>query len=289
MKGIILAGGAGTRLHPLTLAQSKQQLPVYDKPMIYYPLSLLMMAGIHEILVITTPNDLGVFRSLLGDGSRLGISLSYAEQPSPDGIAQAFIIGREFVGSDSVALVLGDNILYGYGLPEILTEAASRTEGATVFGCRVADPERYGVVEFDREKRVVSIEEKPVEPKSSYAITGLYFYDNDVLDIAAEIAPSGRGELERTDVNKAYLVRGDLRVELLGRGYAWFDTGTHDSLLDAGNFVKSISERQGVRMSSPEEIAWRNGWMSDAELAEAGQLYGKNGYGSYLLSLLRER
>ncbi len=289
MKGIILAGGSGTRLHPLTVSLSKQVLPVYDKPMIYYPLSLLMLAGIREILIITTPRDAEGFKSLLGDGSSFGIDLSYAEQPSPDGLAQAFIIGRDFVGDDSVALVLGDNILYGHGLQRILTEAAALESGAMVFGYRVADPQRYGVVEFDSELRALSIEEKPAEPKSNFAVIGLYFYDNDVLDIAANVKPSHRGELEITDVNRAYLERGDLGVRLFGRGYAWFDTGTHDSLLDAGNFVRTLSERQGVRMSSPEEIGWRNGWLDDATLSEAARKYGKSGYGAYLGGLVERR
>lgn len=289
MKGIILAGGSGTRLHPLTLSLSKQMLPVYDKPMIYYPLSLLMLAGIREILIITTPRDADGFKRLLGDGSGFGIELSYAEQPSPDGLAQAFIIGRDFVGNDSVALVLGDNILYGHGLPQILSEAATVESGATVFGYRVADPQRYGVVEFDGGLRALSIEEKPAEPRSNFAVIGLYFYDNDVLDIAASVKPSHRGELEITDVNRAYLERGDLGVRLFGRGYAWFDTGTHDSLLDAGNFVRTLSERQGVRMSSPEEIGWRKGWLDDAALVEAGRKYGKSGYGAYLGGLVARR
>lgn len=285
MKGIILAGGAGTRLHPLTLSVSKQLLPIYDKPMIYYPLTLLMMAGIREILVITTPTQANGFKRLLGDGSAFGIELSYAEQPSPDGLAQAFIIGRDFIGQDSVALVLGDNVLHGHDLSGILSSAAQQTHGATVFGYQVKDPERYGVIEFDEDRRVISIEEKPPEPKSHYAVIGLYFYDNDVIDIAANVKPSVRGELEITDVNKAYLDRGDLGVKLFGRGYAWFDTGTHDSLLDAGNFVRTLSERQGLRVSSPEEIGWRNGWLSDDELAHYAERFGKSGYGEYLLSL----
>lgn len=289
MKGIILAGGSGTRLHPLTLSMSKQLLPVYDKPMIYYPLSALMLAGIREILIVTTPHDADDFRDLLRDGSAYGISLSYAVQPSPDGLAQAFIIGHEFVGNDSVALVLGDNIVYGHGLQELLESAAKQTSGATVFGYRVQDPERYGVVEFDRNSRVVSIEEKPKVPKSNYAVIGLYFYDNDVLDIAANVKPSARGELEITDVNRAYLERGDLNVKVFGRGYAWFDTGTHNSLLDAGNFVRTLSERQGLLVSSPEEIGWRNGWLSDAELHEAAKRFGKSGYGAYLDSLMTQR
>lgn len=285
MKGIILAGGSGSRLHPLTLAASKQMLPVYDKPMIYYPLSTLMMAGIQDILIITTPEDATGFQRLLGDGSRFGINLTYAEQPSPDGLAQAFIIGREFVGDDRVALVLGDNIIYGNGLPGILKKAASRPSGATVFGYRVKDPERYGIVEFDDKYRAVSIEEKPEKPKSNFAVIGLYFYDNDILDIAANIEPSARGELEITDVNRVYLEQGSLNVDLFGRGFAWFDTGTHDSLLDAGNFVRTLSDRQGFRISSPEEIAWRNGWMTDDEIQEAGAALAKSGYGAYLMSL----
>lgn len=287
MKGIILAGGAGTRLHPVTLAVSKQLLPVYDKPMIYYPLSLLMLAGIRDILVITTPQDADGFKRLLGDGSDFGIALSYAQQPSPDGLAQAFIIGREFVGGDSVALVLGDNILHGHGLGDILTATAAKPSGATVFGYRVQDPERYGVVAFDKNNKVTSIEEKPAQPKSNFAVIGLYFYDNDVLDIAAEVKPSPRGELEITDVNKAYLDRGELGVKLLGRGYAWFDTGTHNSLLDAANFVRTLSERQGLRISSPEEIAWRQGWLTDEALERAAARFGKSGYGSYLAGLLK--
>lgn len=289
MKGIILAGGSGTRLHPLTLALSKQVLPVYDKPMIYYPLSLLMLAGIREILVITTPHDADAFKRLLGDGADFGVELSYAEQPSPDGLAQAFIIGRDFVGTDSVALVLGDNILYGNGLLQILSGAAQIDKGATVFGYRVADPQRYGVVEFDAQLRAKSIEEKPAKPKSNYAVIGLYFYDNDVLDIAANVKPSARGELEITDVNQAYLERGDLNVRLFGRGYAWFDTGTHDSLLDAGNFVRTLSERQGLRIASPEEIGWRKGWLSDDALAQAERTYGSSGYGAYLGQLVARR
>lgn len=287
MKGVILAGGSGTRLHPLTIALSKQVLPVYDKPMIYYPLSLLMLAGIREILVITTPNDAEAFKRMLGDGADFGVELSYAEQPSPDGLAQAFIIGRDFIGDDSVALVLGDNILYGTGLGEVIGSAAAKQSGATVFGYRVHDPERYGVVSFDNANKVTSIEEKPEHPKSNYAVIGLYFYDNDVVDIAANVKPSSRGELEITDVNRAYLERGDLGVKLLGRGFAWFDTGTHNSLLDAGNFVRTLSERQGLRISSPEEIGWRQGWLSDDSLLQASSRFGKSGYGVYLASLLK--
>ncbi|MCR9129336.1 MAG: glucose-1-phosphate thymidylyltransferase RfbA [Alphaproteobacteria bacterium] len=285
MKGIILAGGAGTRLHPVTLAQSKQLLPVYDKPMIYYPLSCLMMAGIQDILIISTPEDLPAFQRLLGDGSAFGVTFSYAEQPSPDGLAQAFIIGRDFVGADAVALVLGDNIFYGHGLPALLRKAADLKSGARIFGARVADPGRYGVLELDGGLAPISIEEKPAAPKSNFAVTGLYFYDNDVLDIAAGVQPSNRGELEITDVNRAYLQRGDLGVELLGRGYAWFDTGTHDSLLDAANFVRTLSERQGLRIAAPEEIAWRNGWLSDEALVEAGSRFANSGYGRYLSGL----
>jgi len=285
MKGIILAGGAGTRLHPVTLAQSKQLLPVYDKPMIYYPLSCLMMAGIQDILVISTPDDLPAYQRLLGDGSAFGVNFSYAEQPSPDGLAQAFIIGRDFIGADPVALVLGDNIFYGHGLPGLLRKAADLTRGARIFGARVADPGRYGVLELDGDLAPLSIEEKPAAPKSNFAVTGLYFYDNDVLDIAAAVQPSKRGELEITDVNRAYLQRGDLGVELLGRGYAWFDTGTHDSLLDAANFVRTLSERQGLRIAAPEEIAWRNGWLSDDALAQAASRLANSAYGRYLAGL----
>ena len=286
MKGIILAGGSGTRLHPLTLSLSKQVLPIYDKPMIYYPLSTLMLAGIRDILIITTPHDAPTFQNLLGDGSAYGVSLSYAVQPSPDGLAQAFIIGREFVGDSPVALVLGDNVIYGHGLQDMLTSAAGLTKGATVFGCQVQDPERYGVVEFDANYKALSIEEKPAKPKSNFAVIGLYFYDNQVLDIAQSIEPSARGELEITDVNRVYLEAGELDVKLLSRGYAWFDTGTHQSLLDASNFVRTLSERQGLLISSPEEIAWRNGWLSDDELAIAAKRFGKSGYGTHLQTLI---
>ncbi len=288
MKGIILAGGSGTRLHPLTLQISKQMLPVYDKPMIYYPLSTLMLAGINDILIITTPQDAPMFRGLLGDGSQWGMSLSFAEQPRPEGLAQAFIIGRDFVGSEPVALILGDNIYYGAGLSQMMQQAAARTRGATVFGYWVKDPERYGVATFDPDGRVTDIEEKPARPKSSFAVTGLYFYDNDVVGIAAGIKPSPRGELEITDVNRAYLERGDLRLERMGRGFAWLDTGTHDSLLQASQFVQTIEERQGLRIGCPEEIAWRQGWLDDAGLARIAEPLRKSGYGDYLLRLLRD-
>ena len=287
MKGIILAGGSGTRLHPLTLSISKQLLPIYDKPMIYYPLSVLMIAGIREVLIITTPEDAGLFQRLLGDGSKWGINLAYAEQPKPEGLAQAFLIGRKFVGRDRVALVLGDNIFFGHGLSEMLRKAAAREHGATVFGYQVSDPERYGVVEFDADGRAVGIEEKPVEPKSNHAVTGLYFYDNDVLEIAGEVRPSARGELEITCVNKAYLARGDLFVETMGRGIAWLDTGTFDSLIQAGQFVQTIEARQGLKIAAPEEIAWRNGWIDDAELAQRARELRKSGYGEYLTHLLK--
>ena len=289
MKGIILAGGSGTRLHPVTMGVSKHLLPVYDKPMIYYPLSVLMLAGIREVLIITTPHDAEPFRRLLGDGSAWGMSIRYAAQPSPDGLAQAFIIGRDFVGDDNVALVLGDNIFYGHGFADLLRAASARTTGATVFGYRVSDPERYGVVHFNEDGRALDIEEKPVAPKSNYAVTGLYFYDNDVLDIAAGIAPSPRGELEITDVNKAYLARGDLYVEMMGRGYAWLDTGTHKSLMQAGAYVETIEERQGLKVSCPEEIAWRQGWISTESLLALAAPLKKSGYGLYLERIVHER
>ncbi|MFO7856481.1 MAG: glucose-1-phosphate thymidylyltransferase RfbA [Paracoccaceae bacterium] len=289
MKGIILAGGSGTRLHPVTLGVSKQLLPVYDKPMIYHPLSVLMLAGIREILIITTPHDAEPFRRLLGDGSHWGLALSWAVQPEPEGLAQAFLIGRDFVGTDRVALVLGDNIFYGHGLVDLLDAAAARETGATVFGYHVHDPERYGVVDFDAEGRARDIEEKPKAPKSNYAVTGLYFYDNDVLDIAAAVEPSPRGELEITDVNKAYLKRGDLFVEMMGRGYAWLDTGTHASLLQAAQFVQTIEERQGMKIACPEEIAWRAGWIDDAALETLAAPLVKSGYGDYLMGLLARR
>ena len=286
MKGIILAGGSGTRLHPITKGVSKQLLPVYDKPMIYYPLSVLMLAGIRDILIITTPEDQSSFQRLLGDGSDFGIHLSYAVQAKPEGLAQAFIIGEQFIGNDSVCLVLGDNIFYGQGFRPMLESAAARGKGATVFGYQVKDPQRFGVVEFDEQRRALSIEEKPQKPKSHFAVTGLYFYDNDVVDIAKQIEPSERGELEITCINNAYLERGDLQVELLGRGFAWLDTGTHDSLLAAAHFVETIESRQGYKIACLEEIAYFRGWLSSADIERLGQSLGKSGYGDYLLSLL---
>jgi glucose-1-phosphate thymidylyltransferase len=288
MKGIILAGGSGSRLYPLTLAVSKQLVPVYDKPMIYYPLSTLMLAGIRDILVITTPEDQASFGRLLKDGSDLGIRVTYAEQPHPGGLAQAFVIGRDFVGGDAVALALGDNIFYGDSLPAGLRAAASRTSGATVFAYRVTDPHRYGVVEFDAAGQAVGLEEKPERPRSSYAVTGLYFYDNDVLDIAAGLRPSARGELEITDVNLAYLRRGTLHVETLGRGMAWLDTGTHESLLQASTFIQAIEQRQGLKVSCPEEVAFKMGFISAQDVKRIGRSMEKNEYGQYLLTLAAE-
>ena len=287
-RGIILAGGSGTRLYPITQGVSKQLLPVYDKPMIYYPLATLMMAGIREVLVINTPHEQALFRALLGDGSQWGMAIRYAAQPSPDGLAQAFLIGRDFVAGGPSCLILGDNIFHGHGLQAQLRDAAQRSHGATVFGYRVSDPERYGVAEFDTDGRVIGLEEKPVRPKSHYAVTGLYFYDARVCDIAAELKPSPRGELEITDLNRRYLEDGSLQLERLGRGCAWLDTGTHESLLQAGNFIQTLQERQGLQVSCPEEIAWRNGWISSEALERLAAPLLKNGYGQYLVSLLRE-
>lgn len=285
MKGIILSGGSGTRLYPLTLVTSKQLLPVYDKPMIYYPLSTLMLAEIRDILIISTPEDTNRYKTLLGDGSQFGINLQYKIQPSPDGLAQAFLIGEEFIGTDSVAMVLGDNIFYGSGMRKILQRAAKKRIGATVFGYHVQDPQRFGVVEFDENGKVISVEEKPKVPKSNYAITGLYFYDNRVVDIAKGVKPSERGELEITSINEVYLNLGELEVELLGRGFTWLDTGTHQSLVEATNFVKTIEEHQGVKISAPEEIAYINGWITKEELLECGEKLSKTGYGQYLMKV----
>ena len=287
-KGIILAGGSGTRLYPITKGISKQLLPIYDKPMIYYPLSVLMLAGIREVLIITTPEDVESFRRLLGDGSLFGIELTYAIQPSPDGLAQAFIIGEDFIGQSNVCLVLGDNIFYGQGFTPMLKQAIARQQGATVFGYQVKDPERFGVVEFDQNKCAISLEEKPKHPKSNFAVTGLYFYDNDVIQIAKQVKPSERGELEITTVNQMYLERGDLNVELLGRGFAWLDTGTHESLLEAAQFVETIEKRQGYKVACLEEIAFNNGWLSAEKILEIGQSMSKNEYGQYLISLVSE-
>ena len=288
-KGIVLAGGSGTRLHPATLALSKQLLPVYDKPMVYYPLATLMLAGIREILLISTPQDTPRFEQLLGDGSQWGLKLQYAVQPSPDGLAQAFLIGEEFLDGHPSALVLGDNIFYGHDIHELLASADQRQHGATVFAYHVNDPERYGVAEFDAAGKVLSIEEKPQAPKSNYAVTGLYFYDERVVELARHLAPSPRGELEITDLNRLYLEQDALHVEIMGRGYAWLDTGTHDSLLDAGQFIATLERRQGLKIACPEEIAWRSGWIDDAQLARLAQPLAKNGYGQYLMRLLKEK
>lgn len=288
-KGIILAGGSGTRLHPATFSVSKQLLPVFDKPMVYYPLSTLMLADIKEVLIISTPHDMPLFKHLLGDGSQWGMRFSFEVQPKPEGLAQAFLIGENFIGTSPSALVLGDNIFHGHNFDDLLQNASKREEGATVFAYRVREPQHYGVAEFDAEGRVLSLEEKPLHPKSSYAVTGLYFYDKDVVSLAKQVKPSARGELEITDLNKLYLEQGKLSVEKMGRGYAWLDTGTHESLLEAANFIATIEHRQGLRVCCPEEIAWHKGWISDADLEALGRAIAKNGYGQYLLSLLKDR
>lgn len=286
-KGIVLAGGSGTRLHPITMGVSKQLLPIYDKPMIYYPISVLMLAGIREILIISTPEDLPNYQKLLGSGEQFGISFSYVVQPSPDGLAQAFILGEEFIGNDSVCLVLGDNIFHGHSFSELLRSANSQDKGATIFGYLVKDPERFGVVEFDHQGKAISLEEKPKKPKSNYAVTGLYFYDNQVVEIAKNVKPSDRGELEITSVNNVYLERQQLQVKQLGRGFAWLDTGTHDSLLEAGSYVQTVEHRQGLKVACLEEIGWRNGWLSDEELLHQGELLKKTQYGQYIIDLLK--